>query len=438
MKQIKTILLVLILLTGFTTMAFAQLYIAEPDIMPLSIRAVGMGGAFLAIADDEYALFQNPAGLGTFEGFAIPIMSIGSYFGDIYSSFVSDSLLVDENGERISLFDVASIFANLTRIFAQLGEGQGLNDFATQVMNTEVSINAIPSINAGVITKNIGIRIFDYTSVNLQFNRIGFLTEIDILSYADAGIIGGMSFQLADFMYVGFNLKYVKRIMISKDGIGLATLLRFIPADDTGDTVESLLRGLNSLGMVKTGDGIGSDLGILVQLNNLRIGVTITDWWGGTVINYFQTNVFRPLENTGKEDELKGIIPTSLNVGVAVYFDNILLPKWIIGDYIFALDIRDLLEFKIQGGEPSFDKTFFRNIYMGAEFKMFDFPGVRNIFMLPLTVNVGFYQGNLSMSLQGTMFWFFDIGIAIWGEERGDRIGQSRVYNFAFTIEFGI
>ncbi len=438
MKQVKTIILVFILLIGFTTTAFAQLYIAEPDIMPLSIRTVGMGGAFLAVADDEYLLFQNPAGLGTFEGFAIPIMSVGSYFGDIYSSFVSDSLLVDENGDPISLFDIASIFENLTRIFAQLGEGEGIDEFATQVMNTEVSLNVVPSINAGVITKNIGIRLFDYTSINLQFNRIGFLTEVDVLSYADAGIIGGMSFQLADFMYVGFNLKYVKRIMISRDGIGLATLLRFIPTEGTTNPTEAVLHGLNSLGMVKTGDGIGSDLGMMVVLNNVRFGLTITDWWGGTVINYFQTNVFRPLESTGKEDELKGIIPTALNVGVAVYADNILIPEWIIGDFIFALDIRDLLEFKIQGGEPSFDKTIFRNIYMGMEFKLFDIPGVRNIFMLPLTAHVGFYQGNLSMSLQGTLFWFFDIGIALWGEERGDRVGQSRVYNFAFILEFGI
>ena len=173
-----------------------------------------------------------------------------------------------------------------------------------------------------------------------------------------------------------------------------------------------------------------------------RPGLNLTYWdWlgGGTTINYFRANAYRPLEKTSDYDEsLKGIIPTVINIGASMHLEKIFLPKWLIRDVTIAVDIRDLIVFKFLDGEPSYDKVFFRNIYMGLEAKLFDIPVIRNIIFLPLKLGFGFYQGNISFSLSGKVLWLFEIGIAVWGEEKSDRVGFSRVYNLAFMLEFGI
>jgi hypothetical protein len=64
-----------------------------------NVRAVGMGGATVAVADDESAIFSNPAGIGqeddpslTLRGFSIPNLSLGvnaktyDLFGNMESS----------------------------------------------------------------------------------------------------------------------------------------------------------------------------------------------------------------------------------------------------------------------------------------------------------------------------------------------------------------
>ncbi len=58
----KKILLVLILIasTGYA--------VPEYYSISKSVRALGMGGAFYGLSDDEYALFYNPAGLNLYRG----------------------------------------------------------------------------------------------------------------------------------------------------------------------------------------------------------------------------------------------------------------------------------------------------------------------------------------------------------------------------------
>jgi hypothetical protein len=278
----------------------------------------------------------------------------------------------------------------------------------------------------------------------LRFNRIGFLTEIDLMAYGDAGIIAGYCFKVTDWLYIGFNLKYVMRIMIAKDNIGLSTIIQFLDDSNGDGEIDfdnfDILNFLNNMGIVKTGHGVGSDIGFMFAFLNMKIGITITDWWGGTTINYFKTNVYRPLESTDAnpyDPALKGVIPTAINVGFSAKWEKTFLPSWVLSDFLIAIDIRELFVFKFVDGEPSYDKTFFRNLYFGVEFKLFDIPGIRNIFMLPLRIGFGFNQGNISFAISGKLLWLFDITLAIWGEEKGDRVGTNRVYNFALMVEFG-
>ncbi len=63
----------------------------------LGARAVGMGGAFTGLADDESALYYNPAGIASFEGKRF-IAGYLNYFVDMQSGFLG---YTNKLGERL-------------------------------------------------------------------------------------------------------------------------------------------------------------------------------------------------------------------------------------------------------------------------------------------------------------------------------------------------
>lgn len=71
MKKLLTVLLV----CGFTAPAFG---LREHYSISKSIRALGMGGAFYGLSNDEYAMFYNPAGLAYYEGGAQAMLSLNA------------------------------------------------------------------------------------------------------------------------------------------------------------------------------------------------------------------------------------------------------------------------------------------------------------------------------------------------------------------------
>lgn len=71
----RKIILILLFFSLFQSFAFAQNLIEATLKDGIGIRALGMGGAFTAVADDGSALFYNPAGLGD--------LGFGYYSGDL-------------------------------------------------------------------------------------------------------------------------------------------------------------------------------------------------------------------------------------------------------------------------------------------------------------------------------------------------------------------
>lgn len=55
----------ILFIVGFALLTFAETYISTASIFELGVsaRVAGLGGAFIALADDEAATFYNPAGL---------------------------------------------------------------------------------------------------------------------------------------------------------------------------------------------------------------------------------------------------------------------------------------------------------------------------------------------------------------------------------------
>lgn len=74
---------ILCFLLVFPALCFAQnssLIFAQPNTYGIGPRAIGMGGAFTAIADDASAAYWNPAGLSQISAYEISISSAPVYF----------------------------------------------------------------------------------------------------------------------------------------------------------------------------------------------------------------------------------------------------------------------------------------------------------------------------------------------------------------------
>jgi len=82
-RGILALVLALVLATGT---AFATENAAGLFGIGASARALGLGGAFCALADDEGAVFHNPAGLPALEGLALSSLFVQHFGGVAYGT----------------------------------------------------------------------------------------------------------------------------------------------------------------------------------------------------------------------------------------------------------------------------------------------------------------------------------------------------------------
>ena len=87
-KSLKYLFVTLIVLAGSIT-TFAQKYTAEFLTTGVGARALGMGGAFVAIANDATACYWNPAGLSLLRQREVTMMHATRFSGIVHSNFVN-------------------------------------------------------------------------------------------------------------------------------------------------------------------------------------------------------------------------------------------------------------------------------------------------------------------------------------------------------------
>ncbi|MDR3243771.1 MAG: hypothetical protein LBT79_03375 [Elusimicrobiota bacterium] len=76
MKQMKKVMFLTLVLAFCAANAFAL--VKDDPIMIKGIRPMGMGGAFVAVADDENAVFYNPAGITQRTSWLLQVLSINA------------------------------------------------------------------------------------------------------------------------------------------------------------------------------------------------------------------------------------------------------------------------------------------------------------------------------------------------------------------------
>ncbi|MBU3914521.1 hypothetical protein KKA14_03220, partial [bacterium] len=157
----------------------------EPQHLRQSIRALGMGNAFTAAANDEHALYYNPAGLQSIQQHIFEILSVN---GTIGQNLVDQA---NEDSENTAVFISQLIgkkmYTEVGLGFLSLsGPGWGYALFADGILDIEVHNPTVP--------------------------------VLELKAYAQAVAIGGLAFDFFDeTLDIGFNLKAVNRYGIGRE-----------------------------------------------------------------------------------------------------------------------------------------------------------------------------------------------------------------------------
>lgn len=208
-------ILLLIITLGFSILVQAQDHEVREDY--IGARALGMGGAQIAVVNDETALLVNPAALGKLR--------------DVYGTILDPE--VDGNANLSSIYKTKS-FSN----------PWDLGQVATSLdASRDKYFHAREQLFPSFVARNFGIGIIQRKTLDAQMNTAG--TSLQTFYQDDLGV------------YLGFNLKFFEgRIKIG----GAAKMISRIEVNRALDT--SLPMDVKTNG--SEGLGIGGDVGILM------------------------------------------------------------------------------------------------------------------------------------------------------------------------------
>jgi hypothetical protein len=344
-----------------------------------SIRALGMGNAFIAVdSADESTLFYNPAGINDLEQkihmqFALPTAMMSYKAID----FVKD---VKDLADAI---DAAGSDAAKTNAF---------NAFAATHTGRYEEADVQGSL-VNFMYKYLAASLFyENRSVAALTNPAS--STIDVEAVTMAGLQVGSAYSFFDGkLQVGGALKFIERHMIDE-----TITQRDVIANNTfGDIIDTKQYGF----------GVGGDIGVKGRLPvNGRIWEKLDPVLAVTLQNIGDT---RFTGNVGRLQE-------SLTAGAAIH------PNFWKLKNSFALDVRDL----DHAGD------FITKLYTGFEFT---YPEIGKV-LHSASLRVGAGQGYVSAGF-GLDFHYFKLNAATWGSEVGQKSRQKESRMFGVQLASG-
>ena len=276
------------------------------------IRPLGMGNAFTAVADDENAVFYNPAGLSYISSFTIGVLNprIG---------VATDSIdLIDDAGDTD--FDVTAEVADLLREYT--GKPQ------------HASLGLFPHMGLNLFESGVLFGVLSQVSADIEIRNPTWPESHIHLNADVAPVVGaGLRIPTVEGLRIGAAMKYLYRNSLNE----MYTPAQ-IAADDFEDIVEDDLH---------TGSGVSIDIGAIYEMPELIPFVDSTRF-GLAALN---------LPDMSMGDATK--VKHQVNAGMAV--EKTLLP-WC--SVVGAFDIHDITYSAIDGSQIS------RRIHMGAELRV--------------------------------------------------------------------
>jgi len=368
--------IIIVLLAVFVS--FPAFGLREYYSLTKSIRALGMGGAFYGLSDDEYALFYNPAGLSNYRGEGKFMFSLGAQSGT--STYPAIKKVLDLKDAQVE--DIVN----------SLSEFQGKPIYA----------------GAGVfpyyVRKNfaVGLLIAD---VKAQLAVLGrdLNTSLDVTAISDSGLVIGYGRSLFDKnLHLGVNVKGVFRA----GGKKTFSVLEIAQNQDFT---------INPKDLGGAGAGVDFDLGAMYDIEGLPFGVL-------NQISIVMNNVLASQLTLGRT----GGMPPTLPRMISLSAHSVLPGYGAIENFHLLIDFA---EFRV-GGEtdPDFGArtgSFFKHVNLGIEAPMKWF-----------LMRAGLHQGQFTAGI-GLRTSFLQLDVATYSEELASGVGRLNSRRIAARLALG-
>lgn len=297
----------------FCTMAGAQFN--ERREFYKGIRYQSMGGAMVAVANDESALLANPAGLGRLR--------------DVYGTMVDPEIEINSRG----------IAAYNDKAFTDPLSPKAIT--RTMLSDLGKIFTARQQIMPSFVAKNFGIALLAKKDLQIRANSA---TSVDAFYREDIGVLLGYNMRFFEGrIKLGVTGKYITRAEVDTTAI-----------DPTTQSMN--LKSLATAGLAKAGTGFGFDVGLLMTAPWVwlpTIGAVYRDVGGMS----FNQESMKLLSGTTDPSTVEG----DVDVGISLFPIHSNQTR-----STFAIEYRGLLN-----GSSESDKA--KLMYLGYEMNYNDF-----------------------------------------------------------------
>ncbi|MFH1729080.1 MAG: hypothetical protein ABIA04_11765 [Pseudomonadota bacterium] len=370
----KKILFIILGMLFLSTVIFA--FPQSPNTYR-GLRPLGMGNAFIAVADDQNALSYNVAGLNDVEKWRVEILNPTFEVSLTVYDIIKEVLeIVDEMDSSSSSTDQSEIIEDV--VDANLGRLTTLR----------------AAISPSFTMKNFGIRFLGDARGRFHIRNSVF-PNVYYTGKADVGMMLGGAYGLWDkALQFGLGLKPMYRLSTGEVVLGAHNL----------STLEDEVTDFH------TGFGVGVDVGLKSHLDAVATKADLSPKVL-RVMNFLRPMVgltYQDIANTRFQDADSN--KQTIGLGTAVHMD------WKVIKNTFAIDFRDL----------TWSSPFISKLCIGWE-TWFD-----KYFALRFGVHQGRPSGGLTLDL-----WLFKLEGAIYAEEIGEYNRVKGDYRGALQLVLG-
>jgi len=208
------------LLLFFVWSVDVRVHAAERYEFYNGIRQMSMGGAAIAVVNDETSLLVNPAGLGKLRDFIVTVFD--------------PELDIGAETQTIIGTDVNAI-TNPQKLLDKLNQNKGKH------------MHARAQVFPSLVVPNFGFGIFGKYSVDGSVDDTGTNFSLDYTN--DYALVLGFNLRIWDgIIKIGANARVINRVQVSETTI---------PAASTGLSISS---------MASEGVGVASDVGMIITV----------------------------------------------------------------------------------------------------------------------------------------------------------------------------
>ncbi len=303
-----------------------EVFASEYPVLFRGVRPLGMGGAFLALSDDENALFYNPAGLNDVKGFG------GAAILNPYVALSEDSVQLYKDIQDVEGTDAVQV-ANL--LSQHVGEHQ------------HVQAAMFPHVYG----HNFAVGVLGNASMDLDIRNPAFPEVVTDVKIDAAGLIG-LAYGFWDRkLQVGVTGKYVQRDGVTQTFQPADIVVDFDPvanrtkqkdfAFDIGTKVNLpvFLRPSFALVVANIGDLDFETLGTIPQQINMGVALHPDFWILSNTLAAEVHDVTKQIEadndlykrvHLGAELRFPKILAVQAGVNGGYYTAGITLHFWIL------------------------------------------------------------------------------------------------------------